>query len=96
MLKHLCSSDKLSQTQAFEWHRRFRKGRESFEEVERSGRPQTPHTVENLKRFLRWCGSRYQSADEIISASGELRDMAKNGFEKCSGGRNKRWNVLLL
>ena len=49
MLKHVYGSDTLSRTQAFEWHRRFREGRESVEDDERSGRPQTSRTAENIE-----------------------------------------------
>ncbi|GFT20227.1 hypothetical protein TNCV_4060361 [Trichonephila clavipes] len=39
--------------QAFEWHRRFREGREikSQREDKRSGCPQTSHTTENIDKF---------------------------------------------
>lgn len=50
MLKHVYGSETLSRTQAFEWHRRFREGRESAEDDERSGRPVTSRTDENIKK----------------------------------------------
>ncbi|GFV56263.1 hypothetical protein TNCV_106191 [Trichonephila clavipes] len=37
--------------QAFDWHRRFREGRESVEDDKRSGRPQTSHTTENIENI---------------------------------------------
>ncbi|GFV33794.1 protein GVQW3 [Trichonephila clavipes] len=50
MLKHVYDSDTLSRTQAFEWHLCFRKGTESVEHDERSGRPQTCRTAENIEK----------------------------------------------
>ncbi|GFT33287.1 hypothetical protein TNCV_4767661 [Trichonephila clavipes] len=47
----MCCSDTLSRTQAFEGPRRFREDREIVEDDERSGRPQTSHTAENLEKF---------------------------------------------
>ncbi|GFX86741.1 uncharacterized protein TNCV_1409381 [Trichonephila clavipes] len=40
----------LSRTQAFEWHRCFREGRESVEDDKRSGRSQTSYTAENIEK----------------------------------------------
>ncbi|GFV13011.1 hypothetical protein TNCV_3175461 [Trichonephila clavipes] len=44
------SSDTLSQTQVFEWHRRFREDWESFEDAKHSGRPQTSPIAENTEK----------------------------------------------
>jgi ribosomal protein S25 len=38
----------LSRTTIFEWHKRFREGRESVKEDESSGRPTTSHTDDNI------------------------------------------------
>ena len=38
----------LSRTTIFEWHKRFREGRESVKEDERSGRPTTSRTDDNI------------------------------------------------
>ena len=38
----------LSRTTIFEWHKRFREGRESMKEDERSGRPTTSRTDDNI------------------------------------------------
>ncbi|GFW02084.1 uncharacterized protein TNCV_4854241 [Trichonephila clavipes] len=53
--------------------------------------------LKTLKKFLRWFGRRFQSADEIKSASqAELKDMAKNGYQKCFDDRYKRWNKCVV
>ena len=38
----------LSRTTIFEWHKRFREGRESVKDNERSGRPTTSRTDDNI------------------------------------------------
>ena len=38
----------LSRTTIFEWHKRFREGRESVKEEERNGRPTTSRTDDNI------------------------------------------------
>ena len=40
----------MSRTRLFEWHRRFKKGREEVEDDHRSGRPSTNRTDENVER----------------------------------------------
>ncbi|GFX89324.1 uncharacterized protein TNCV_1340231 [Trichonephila clavipes] len=50
MMKHTYSSGTLSRTQAFEWLRPFREGRESVEEDERPGRPQTFLTAKSIEK----------------------------------------------
>ena len=38
----------VSRTTIFEWHKRFREGRESVKDDERSGRPSTSQTDDNI------------------------------------------------
>ena len=40
----------MSKTRLFEWHRRFKEGREEVEDDHRSGRPSTCRTDENVER----------------------------------------------
>ncbi|XP_035214798.1 protein GVQW3-like [Stegodyphus dumicola] len=49
MLKHVYGSEMLSRVQAFEWHHRFRKGRECAKDDECGGHPMTSRTNENIK-----------------------------------------------
>ena len=40
----------MSRCQVFEWHKRFKEGREDVEDDPRSGRPSTSKTEENVER----------------------------------------------
>ncbi|GFX47548.1 transposable element Tcb2 transposase [Trichonephila clavipes] len=50
LLHYIYTSDTISQMQAFEWHQRFREGRESIEDVECFGRSQTSRIAKNLEK----------------------------------------------
>ena len=47
--RSLCD-DTMSRTRLFEWHRRFKEGREEVEDNPRSGRPSTSRTDKNVER----------------------------------------------
>jgi len=51
MLGNCFDSDVLKKTTVYEWHERFRSGRESVEDDERSGRPSTSKTDENINKM---------------------------------------------
>jgi hypothetical protein len=51
MLRQTYGDEAMSRTQCFEWHRRFKGGRMSLEDDERSGRPSTSITPENVERI---------------------------------------------
>ena len=40
----------MSRTRAFEWHKRFKEGREEVEDDPRSGRPSMSRRVDNIER----------------------------------------------
>jgi len=48
LLQEVCGDDTMSRTRLFEWHRRFKEGREEMEADRRSGRPSTSRTEENV------------------------------------------------
>ena len=50
LLQEVYGNDTMSRTRLFEWHRRFKEGREEVEEDHRSGRPSTSKTDENVER----------------------------------------------
>ena len=50
LLQEVHGDDTMSRTRLFEWHRRFREGREEVEDDHRSGRPTTSKTDENVER----------------------------------------------
>ena len=40
----------MSRSRIFEWHKRFKEGREDVEDDSRSGRPSTSRTADNVER----------------------------------------------
>ena len=50
LLQEVYGDDTMSRTRLFEWHRRFKEGREEVEDDHRSGRPSTSRTDENVER----------------------------------------------
>ncbi|GFV18958.1 hypothetical protein TNCV_4758431 [Trichonephila clavipes] len=82
ILKHVYGCDTLSQTQAFEWNRRFRESRESVEDDKCSGCPQTSCTAKNVKKVS-------AAVYDVKSTSqAELTDKSKNGSQKRFDGFN--------
>ena len=47
-------NDTLMRSNVFRWHERFRSGRESVEDDERSSRPSTAKTDENINKIIGW------------------------------------------
>ena len=54
MLEKCFGNDTLTRSNVFRWHERFRSGRESVEDDERSGRPSTAKTDENINKIKGW------------------------------------------
>jgi transposase len=54
MLKSAHGEECLSRTRVFEWHNRFKEGRESLQDDERKGRPSTSRT-EELTEVIQKC-----------------------------------------
>ena len=50
LLQEVYGDDTMSRTRLFEWHRRFKEGREQMEDDHTSGRPSTSRTDENVER----------------------------------------------
>ena len=50
LLQEVYGDDTMLRTCFFEWHRRFKEGREEVEDDHRSGRPSTSRTDENVER----------------------------------------------
>jgi len=48
MLENCFGNDTLKKTAVYEWHERFKSGRESVEDDGRNGRPSTSKTDENI------------------------------------------------
>jgi hypothetical protein len=51
MLREAFGEHSLSRTAVFEWHSRFKAGRVPVEDDERSGRPSTSKTTENVEKI---------------------------------------------
>ena len=50
LLQQVYKEETMSRARAFEWHKRFREGREECEDDQRSGRPVTSRTDSNIDR----------------------------------------------
>jgi transposase len=53
MLRRAYGNEAMCRAMCFEWHARFKRGRTSLEDDERSGRPSTSSTPKNVKT-IRW------------------------------------------
>jgi transposase len=71
MLKEAYVEESMSRTQVYEWHRRFKSGRESLEDYERVGRPATSRneeTIARVREIIR--NDRRQSIDDVAEIVG--------------------------
>ena len=50
MLQQVYGGETMSRSRVFEWHKRFKEGREEVEDDPRSGRPSTSRTDDNVER----------------------------------------------
>lgn len=50
MIEKAYGNDALSKAQVFRWHKTFKEGREDVEDEQRSGRPSTAHTLDNVAK----------------------------------------------
>lgn len=86
MLEKCFGNDSLKKTAVYQWHERFTLGRESVEDDERSGRPSTSKTdeniakvkeilVENRKLTIR------ELADDLNIAYGSVQDIIVNDLD---------------
>ena len=70
MLQEVYGDETMSRSRVFEWHKRFKEGREDVEDDSRSGRPSTSMTADNVERVKqmvrgdRWLAVR-MIADEL-------------------------------
>ena len=83
MLKKCFGNDTLTRSNVFRWQERFRSGHESVEDDERSGRPSTTKTDENINKIKGWMTvSRKLTIREIAEESniayGSAQDILVN------------------
>ena len=50
MLQEVYGDETMSRSCVFEWHKRFKEGREDVEDDSRSGRPSTSRIADNVER----------------------------------------------
>ena len=66
MLQNAYGNDCLSCTQVYEWFRRFKSGRETLDDDERSGHPRTGFSVENIKKVREFIKNNKKSSVKVI------------------------------
>ena len=83
MLEKCSGNDTPTRSNVFHWHERFRSGRESVEDDERSGRPSTAKTDENINKIKGWMTVSHkltirEIAEELNIAYGSAQDILVN------------------
>ena len=81
LLQQVYKEETISRARAFEWHKRFREGREECEDDQRCGRPVTSRTDSNIDRVK-----------QLVRADSRLS--VKMISEKLSFGRDAVWKIL--
>ncbi|GBN26218.1 hypothetical protein AVEN_166631-1 [Araneus ventricosus] len=84
MLKKSYGNDAMKETAVYEWQKRFREGRTNIEDDPRTGswHQRIFNLFPRLKMKLK--GHRFADSDEVIeNATKQLKDLSKNGFQKC-------------
>ena len=81
LLQQVYKEETISRARAFEWHKRFREGREECEDDQRSGRPVTSRTDSNIDRVKQLVRADRRLSVKMIS-------------EKLSFGRDAVWKIL--
>ena len=71
----------MSHTRAFEWHKRFKEGREEVEDDPRSGRPSTSRTADNIERVK-----------QMVRADCQL--MVRMIAEELSINKDTVWSII--
>ena len=67
MIKSAYGDDAMGQSSVFEWHKLFREGREQVEDDQRSGRPSTSKSDENLVKVKNLLSSDCRLSVRMIS-----------------------------
>ena len=86
LLQEVYGNDTMSRTRLFEWHGRFREGREEVEDDHRSGRPSTSRTDENVERVRQKVRS-----DRRLTVRMIADDLGMNSERVCGGSSRKIW-----
>ena len=81
LLQQVYKEETMSRARAFEWHKRFREGREECEDDQRSGRPVTSRTDSNIDRVK-----------QLVRADRRLT--LRMICEELSIGKDAVWKIL--
>ncbi|EGI67572.1 FLJ37770-like protein [Acromyrmex echinatior] len=97
MLENCFGSDILKKTTVYEWHERFRSGRESVEDNERSSRPSTSKTDENIDKVREMMANNRKLtirklAEDLNIAYGSVQDIVVNDL----GLRRVAANAIII
>ena len=95
LLQEVYGECTMSRTRLFEWHRRFKEGREEVEDDHRSGRPSTSRKDKNVERVRQKVRSDRRltvrmiadelgmnsegGMEDLYGRSGDEEDLCKNG-----------------
>ncbi|XP_066150300.1 protein GVQW3-like [Euwallacea fornicatus] len=88
-LEKCFDNDSLKKTVVYQWHERFKSGRESIEDDERSGKPSTSKTDENIDKVEEMLVNNHkytirEIAEDLSIAYGSVHDILVNdlGFHR--------------
>uniref|UniRef100_A0A8C4Q5Q6 Mos1 transposase HTH domain-containing protein n=1 Tax=Eptatretus burgeri TaxID=7764 RepID=A0A8C4Q5Q6_EPTBU len=81
MLQQVYGEETVSYTRAFEWHKRFKEGREEVEDDPRSGRRSTNRTADNIERVKYMVRADHRLMVRMIS-------------EELSINKNTVWSII--
>ena len=88
MLQEVYGGETMSRSRVFEWHKRFKEGREDVEDDSRSGRPSTSRTADNVERVKQMvCGDRRLTVRMIVDELEINRDSVWKIFTEDLGIR---------
>ncbi|KYM82852.1 Cytochrome b [Atta colombica] len=96
MLGNCFGSNTLKKTAVYEWHKRFKSGRESVEYDECSGKPSTSKTDENINKVREMLINNRkliirELAEDLNIAYGFIQDIVVNGFAPFRQKRKDLW-----
>ena len=83
MLQEVYGDETMSHSRVFEWHKRFKEGREDVEDDSRSGRPSTSRTADNVERVKQMVRGDYRLTVRMIAD--ELEINHEQRVEDCHG-----------
>ena len=81
MLQEVYGDETMSRSRIFEWHKRFKEGREDVEDDSRSGRPSTSRTADNVERV-----------EQMVR--GDCRLTVQMIADELEINRNSAWKII--